>query len=482
MRIIKNIIVATLPLFLMVGCGNWLDVTPKAQVGLEKMFLSEQGFEDVLIGCYTSMTKKSMYGGELTYGAIDALAQYYDTESSSHVFNEMTRYIFTGEKAKSVIDNMWLDSYFTIANCNVLLDNLAKANKSLFVKGHDRFIEAEARAIRAYVHFDLLRVFAPSWLEGSDKYAIPYADVFKSTPFKQLKTEEVVDLIIKDLEIGRALLKDIDPVFEDTFKETIYHFTQPVDDGRSDFVNFRAYRMNYFAITATLARVYQYKGDKKKAFECAKEVIDNKSRFAFTPEGSLTGEYNLRDVNMKNEILFCLYHTSVYKTYNSYNLAASSACYIFEKDRIYPYADDFRKLYCLTQNTENKKHYSLKFIELKNGNGGKVPLLRISEMFFIAAESIYETDPDLACKLMNELRINRGVLVPLTPDVSYAEFKKELTLEFRSEFLGEGQLFYHFKRHGGNVLRGGSVIEMKASQYTLPLPATEVEFGDYKFD
>lgn len=475
MKIIKNILIAAFPLFLLSSCGNWLDVTPKSQVGLDKMFRNEQGFEDVLIGCYTSMTKKEIYGGEMSYATMDVLAQYYQTDASSHAYNDLAKYNYTGDKAVKAINELWLNAYYTIANCNILLDNLKKADKKLFSKGHNVFIEAEAKAIRAYVHFDILRIFAPAWSGGSDM-AIPYADTFKSTPFSQLTAKEVIGRIIQDLEDGRQLLKEIDPVFEDTFKEPIYHFVQPVGKGRSEFLDFRAYRMNYFAITATLARVYHYIGNKQLAYDCAKEIIDNKERFKFTGENEVTTDETTRNVNMKNEILFCLHHETVHKFFSSFG---SSTFKVYQKALIYDIQSDFRKN-CIKTSDDT----SLKYTEFKkdSGMGGKIPLIRITEMFYIAAESIFETNPTLACDYIDEVRINRAISQKLDPNMKYADFRKEVTSEYRKEFLGEGQLFYRYKLLGGNVLRGNAEIVMKKSFYTLPLPSTEVEFGDYKLN
>lgn len=469
MRVIKNIIVALFPLMIVCSCGKWLDVTPKGQVGLAKMFSNEKGFEDVLFGCYTSMTKGTVYGGELTFGALDAMAQYYKTDETFHLYNELSTFTYTGSKALSFIENAWLGNYYTIANCNIILEHLGKANKGIFFNGHNPFIEAEARALRAYLHFDLLRIFAPAWSDGSDK-AIPYADKMQAAPFKQLTSKQVIDKIIADLEFAKETLKDIDPVFDERFKDPIYHYVQPMGITKSEFLDFRAYRMNYFAVTATLARVHQYLGNKDLAYQYANEVLKNKDRFPFTPEGDFSEPENTRDAVMKNEILFALHHPAIHKQFTATNF------YVFEKDIIYDTPEDFRK-YLLKDQSSNQ--VSLKYLLRGTSSSEKIPMIRITEMFYIAAESIFEKDKELACSLLDEARLNRGLISSIDRSISMADFVKELTLEYRREFIGEGQLFYRYKRLGGNMLKGKAEIEMKQSDYTLPLPAVEVEFGDY---
>lgn len=48
------------------------------------------------------------------------------------------------------------------------------------------------------------------------------------------------------------------------------------------FFAFRGFRMNYYAVTALLARVYMWEKEYKKAFDCADEVTkasNNKKRY-----------------------------------------------------------------------------------------------------------------------------------------------------------------------------------------------------------
>ena len=83
----------------------------------------------------------------------------------------------------------------------------------------------------------------------------------------------MLDKIIADLKEAQSLLADIDPCFDELFKDPIYHYVQPMDDD-DIFASYRAYRMNYYAVTGLLARVYDYMGDSDNAYECAKYVID----------------------------------------------------------------------------------------------------------------------------------------------------------------------------------------------------------------
>lgn len=103
-------------------------------------------------------------------------------------------------------------------------------------------------------------------------------------------------------------------------------------------------------------------------------------------------------------------------------------------------------------------------------------MIRLSEMFLIAAESGFDQDKENAIALLEELRLNRGIGAEISATISAEKFREELTIEARREFLGEGQMFYWYKRLGLPV--GLDEIEVSPATFCLPLPATEVEFGN----
>ena len=100
-----------------------------------------------------------------------------------------------------------------------------------------------------------------------------------------------------------------------------------------------------------------------------------------------------------------------------------------------------------------------------------IPMLRLGEMFLIAAES--QSD-NLASgvQYVNALRRNRGVanLQTLTPAL--------LKYEYIRELYGEGQLFYLYKRLNSDIITSASSSKnTKASDlvFVVPLPDSETE-------
>ena len=109
-------------------------------------------------------------------------------------------------------------------------------------------------------------------------------------------------------------------------------------------------------------------------------------------------------------------------------------------------------------------------------HGTFMPLIRLSEMYLIAAEC----EPDIAAGTvwLNEFRARRGV--PNKTFSTQAQLMTALRFEYLKEFYGEGQIFYMYKRMNTNLLSAEngyntSSYTITATQYVLPIPASEME-------
>ena len=73
---------------------------------------------------------------------------------------------------------------------------------------------------------------------------------------------------------------------------------------------------------------------------------------------------------------------------------------------------------------------------------------------------------------MNELRAARNVpgLLSLPSD-----FYTELIREYRRELLGEGQLFFLYKRLNRSLVIGSGVDMIGEKAYTFPIPVSETD-------
>lgn len=452
------------------ACSDWLDVNPKSQVKGDVLFENESGFRDALVGTYTLLGGTDLYGGNETMGLMDILAQSYSEVGTT--LEEAPKYNYDNSTVETRINAIWSGNYNAIANCNYMLDVIDE-KQDIFSTGVYEAVKGEALALRAYLHFDLLRAFAPSYKAGADREAIPYVDHVSKTPIAQSTVSELVDILIADVEEARELIKPFDPIGPayDSYSETGYEdedFIQ--DDG---FWLYRKSRMNYYGMTALLARMYLYKEDMINALACAKEVIDC-GKFALITEDQVKGQLTMAEYMDRNEYISSVYVYDMDEGRSDRYFkedAGDAECYIGDARRSdlfgTPGVDiDWRNQEGFVLKEGESKQYVGKYMSTN-----RIPLLKLSEMYLIAAEASGDKS------YVQTLRDHRGYMnYPLDDDCDLAE---EIKNEYRKEFLAEGQLFYFYKRMNYEDIPYSSV-KMTESVYVLPMPDDELEFGDIK--
>ena len=152
-RIIKIMVLALLLglVSMFQSCSSWLDIMPEAQVNDEKMFSTQQGFKDVLNGIYIMASSEKLYANNLLFGFVDALAQYYEIPDEEHEFAKVAKYEYKDVEVSPKIDEMWLELYFCIANCNILLERLEEVGPTFFEDERVYYVmHGEALALRAF--------------------------------------------------------------------------------------------------------------------------------------------------------------------------------------------------------------------------------------------------------------------------------------------------------------------------------------------
>ena len=453
---------------LLGGCNDWLDVDPKSQIKQEVLFESEAGFRDALTGIYTVMARKQMYGGNETMGFLDMVGQVYT--DVAYDYTDVLNYDYEATKVEQCIDTIWRGNYNAIANCNHILANIDE-RKNVFSSGVYEAVKAEAMALRGFLHFDLLRGFAPSYLRGADKAAIPYVEKVTNEPIAQLTVAEVIDKVIGDVETARELIREVDPIgpAHDSYTEQGYETEDYIQgDG---FWLYRKSRLNYYGMTALLARVYPYKGDKENALECAKEVIDSK-KFTLLEESQLVTTKTWGLLCSENEYISSLYVYDMEKGRSDvyFGEESSMKCHISDTRRASVFGTPGEDIDWRNQNMFFLKTGEAKTYVGKYRGVNRIPLLKLSEMYLIAAEASGDKG------YLQTLRDHRGyVNYPLEENCDLAA---EIEAEYRKEFIAEGQLFYYYKRLDYVTLPEMGVV--MTGNYVFPMPDDEIEFGDIK--
>lgn len=449
------------------ACDDYFDVRPKSQVLAEHLFETEQGFEDQLIGVYKRLSSTSLYGQEMTYGFMEILSQNYDLVTGNP-YEEAGRYNYENTSMKSIIDQIWAEMYAAIANVNVMLQYVDN-DLSIFSDNNHDLYKGEALGLRGFLHLELLRMFAPAYTSNPSAPAIPYVTEYSPSVTPQSTVEEVLDYIIRDLEDAEALLQPVEGI------TTLTH---------------SSYRLTYMSVNAILARAYQWKGDMENALRCARAVINDpfvQNNYRWVDGSYLNNtEKAYWDRLFSMELLFRLNVSNMDENTNVYFRNTGDAT-----QKLSPSSEKWNDIYEFTSGYGTDWRYSKHweydgndpyFAKYWQYNGGRyndqVPVVRKSEMYYIAAEALVSKDSIAqAVAYLNEVRTNRNISNPLQENLSAADVQNEIYKEYRKEMVGEGQLFFYYKRMGYTSIPG-SAVSASDNVYVLPMPDNEIEFGN----
>lgn len=474
-------------LLLFTSCNKWLDVKPKTQITEEDQFSTRQGFTDALFGIYQTAAKPDSYGKNLTFGLLDILAQRYENKSSGNtLMYNLARYNYTYPSVQTVIDSVFNNNYAAIAQANYVIKNV---DNGTLDENTRAIIKGESIGMRAFLHFDLIRLFSNSYNDGANASApsIAYLKDFTVTPSARLTLGAALDLCEADLKEAEQLLSvntDIDQIA-----------TNQGSVSPDLFLQFRQNHLNYWAVKATLARLYLFKGDKVNALKYALEVI-NSNKFFFVNQSTLNVDATSinADLTFSSEHIFSVYVSNLKKTADILFKAETATG---ETADLWSLKNNLNSMYQTSlpnYGTDIRSHiaskslwselsstivYSKKYWSdnAKNENVKQriIPVIKLAEMYYIAAESAPSVEQGTA--YLNVVRVAR--LIPaLSPAPATQDlFDAEIQLEYRKEFYAEGQVWFYYKRKGLTSIPSGLVSPMTNAQYTFPLPNAELEFG-----
>lgn len=466
----KNIIKITalsLSIFLS-GCSDFLSVEPKSSVAEEKMFSSVESFQQALTGVYSQLATQDLYGDRLSMGFVSALAQNYGVDWPNAPYDQTHKLVYNSKEVEDHLTTIWRGGYNAIAGVNKILVN-TQERRSLLTDESYALIRGEALGLRALLHFDLLRIFGPEYISGRDQKAIPYKTITEPMNTVPSTTAQVVDNILADLIEAEALLMPFDEVNVETR------------------IN-RRIKFNYYAVRGLEARVRLYKGDKEGAFKAAKEVVDSEV-FTFVTAAQAGASIGTRDRLYVNELIFAIRSTEMqtwvdfYFKFNMHTSAKLTRART-EIDQLYENSTtDIRKLYRFDES--QGALFPSKFWQdyvLTSGQGSTsiyrldqlVPIIRLSEMYYILAETA--SSPVEGYTYLNMVRARRGIEVPPNPDISWEVLNREIAKEYQKEFYGEGQLFFYYKRKNYTRMQFLNQ-DLPLSIYRLPIPADELEYN-----
>jgi hypothetical protein len=479
------------------SCSDWLDVNPRSEIKETVLLLSESGYKNALNGAYIMMAQSDLYGKNTTMYLPEILSRTWTIPATNtDVMYQLANFDYASSKVESLISTVWLNYFKVIAQLNNILKNFENTDIS-FSYNNDKFVKGEALGLRAFLHLDILRYFGPVPDENvnSSELAIPYVTEMTKDPDKlvSISYSEVLSNIEKDLNEAERLL-EIDPIkvhpntnLNRPERKQIY--PELPDD---TWHYYRQVRFNYYAVLATKARFYHWTGKKELAVTYAKKVIeavntDNTPKFPLVTEATYSIQPNDGALTMFNEQIFGIHNPDLQSIVNP--LFASSTSTLTQTLAY------LRTAFETTINANDVRYGTNRYWETRTYSGSRTinhyrkytgndlvptanqaPLIRMAEMYFIVIENV---SPAEALPYFSTFRIARA----LDASIEAPSMADETTVlsrlekEYRKDFLGEGQMFFFYKKHKYERFTWPANFTLPAIEsYVIPKPKGQISF------
>lgn len=449
----------------------------------EELFGDGEGYRNALNGIYSRISGQEMYAQQLTWGFMDVLAQYYNFDKMNQygAYPKAYKGDYDNAEVRGILERVWQGAYTAIANCNNLIQNIEHEDVTKFLgrQSEKNMLQGEALALRAFLHFDLIRLFAPAPVKlnetktgyvpsADNEVYIPYCEVHPAIFKEREKVNDFLDKVVRDLLSAKTLLATFDTI-SDVRRSQLRTDNRLLARGgnmENDlFYCFRGFRMNYYAVTAMLARVYNYRGELELAAEQAQEVIDNGS---FAVQGSTSSPKQYNDIifalsNRKLTEYFEVYYTGTSKVLCLSNTLVNK---MFGSDS-YECRGYYHLLKLDGENKVSKKYLPITD-ERESIPNEMIPMIRTSELYYIAGE-YHASQNDYAKAASYITKVKQASYAYSMPSVGSLDDYHSAWLNdaFRT-FIGEGQLFYLYKKLGRKIYP-----EMRDEAFVFNIPDSE---------
>lgn len=453
-KIFFRISVLALILVGYTACDDKLDQDPFDEFGTDAAYEGAEGFENGIRGVYSGLTSGGLYGGGDTGGMLDAPDVLADNVTTAQKGRGTRRDLHNWRYVPSDnrLNELYNAAYTTIYRANVILDKIKD-----FEGVNKNNITAEARALRALAHMNVVSFFGKIPTQSSDaNESLGIAYVTGIDP-DQLPARETVgavyDKIIDDLTYAAANINASNP------------------DGR----------LNREAVNIILSRAYLYMGKNTEAIAAANNVT---TKPAARDNMVAIWEDESRDgvlFYIPNEVGVLGIGVGVAWSQGGYtNLRPE---YVVDYDFYTHFEnDDIRKeAYIFEASNGGDQFNGIKKLLGRDGNTDglvDIKILRAAEAYLNKAEAYFNAGNEpLALQALDEVRSRR--YTSFSGDESGQALLDAIRLERRLEFAFESHRFFDLKRWGMSIERYG--YGDLADGSGVPSDEQSLSSGSHKF-
>lgn len=461
MKAIFNIpskLVTLLALWLIVASScdkEFLEREEAGAVPTGDAITNEDDMEAALNGVYAVLRDPTLYGRTTPLFADLIADNVYISSDNSNRYLDFFQVNMTVNNLNA--EDLWQSAYEAILNANNVINSSVTGSEVA-----DQY-RGEALALRALMHFELVKHFATPYTVNPNALGVPI--VLTYDPFAKPTrntVSEVYTQIETDLNTAIGLM---------TLERSSAYFTK-------------------YAAVALLARMHQFKGEWSEALAAAEEVIDN-SGYQLLRLGQVQGYWNANTARTdKLETLLEVVNDL------SGNAGIDALAYFYDQ---IGYGDALaaESLYQLYSDNDVRKSLILpsspirgdvrvvnKFPNSQQPDKDEVKIIRMSEVYLIAAEAAYQTgNESLARTYLNAVAMERveGFAGYTSSGPALLE---DILLERRKELAFEGQRYWDLARYNRDVERvdltgeyTGVPLVIPADYFRriLPIPQAELD-------
>jgi hypothetical protein len=431
-KIIYKITILAFIVGAFTSCDKELDQIPFDSFGNENAYVTAADFDNAIRGVYESLTNGGFYGGSDAGGMLDAPDVLSDNVTFAQKGRGSRRSLHNWQygAADGPMYGLYLGAYELIYRANLLL-----ANSEGFEGENKENVVAEAKALRALAHFNVVSFYGKIPTQSSDAngslgiayVTVPDADI---EPARET-VGAVYDQIVTDLtEAAAGINEENDPG-----------------------------RLNKDAVNTLLSRVYLYMGKWQSAIDAANRVST-----PVAPRSDVVGVWE--DAN-KSGLLFYIpnelpiFGISVGVVWSQGGLTNLIPEYVVSYGLYTKFAeDDIRKEAYTMQAANNADGLQFNAIKKLFGRTGQsngqvdIKILRAAEAHLNKAEALYNLGQEGPARTALDVVRTKRYTTPPSGETGTA-LRDAIRLERRLEFAFEYQRWFDLKRWGLPVDREG---------------------------
>jgi len=417
---------------------SFLELKPPTSLTPEFALATEADLQVALRGAYAGLKSTALYGRSLmVLGDMMADNTYQSALNTNRYTNfNLYNYLVTdGDVA-----GLWNASYSVILRANNIINSPIADNANI------QQIKGEAYAIRALAYFNLVRYFASPYTLDPSKLGVPIITTYQADlKPERAKIADVYTLINKDLTQAFTLM--------------------------TKFTN--SSQFSKYSAKALQAKVYLAMGDKTNAKTAALDVITN-SGFTAISSAAHTGYWagvapRTDKVETLLEISFDAVANNAFDALSYIYLQSGNYGDMLCSSELYDLFEtaDIRKSLYATGTRGGLASVFVNKYSSFTGDHSDTKVIRMSEMYLIAAEASYPSNTADALKYVNEVTSRRGATAIASSGSALLE---DIITERRKELAFEGERYLDMQRLQRNIARSKN----------YPAAALSIDFTNYR--